>query len=85
MALPDIDFGKFMAGTEAQVKLNRIKNEDKDPGKSLELWALILGRPLGNLMASVEDGRLDDVEKYVFQTSAVLAEIFSKVRAEKDC
>lgn len=83
MSLPDIDFQKFVKGTEAQLKLNRLRNIDKDEDKPLELWALILGRPTGNLMAAVEDKRLDDVEKYVFQVSAVLAEIYGKTREIK--
>ena len=67
-----------------EILLNRVRNVEKDEGKPLELWALILGRPTGNLMAAVEDKRLDDVEKYVFQVSAVLAEIYGKVRELKN-
>ncbi len=83
MSLPRIDYKKFMAGTTTQVEINRFKNAAKDEGKPLELWGLILGRPFGNLMAAIEDQRLDDIEAYVFQVSAVLAEIYGQVQESR--
>jgi hypothetical protein len=82
--LPEINYEKFLNGTRTQVELNRLKNAEKDQsGKNLDLWALILGRPFGNLMAAVEDKSLDDVEKYVYQVSAVLAEIHGYIEQHK--
>jgi len=83
MSLPPIDYEKFMAGTAAQVKINRFRNTEKDDGKPLELWGLILGRPFGNLMAAIEDRRHDEIEAYVFQVSAVLAEIYGQVQESR--
>ncbi|WP_418792085.1 hypothetical protein [Phosphitispora sp. TUW77] len=80
MSLPAINYEKFMAGTTTQVEINRFRNTEKDEDKPLELWGLILGRPFGNLMAAIEDKRLDDIEAYVFQVSAVLAEIYVQVQ-----
>lgn|GEM_PF-6909853 len=82
--LPDINWDRFLSGIKAQVNINRYKNEQKDVGKPMELWGLILGRPMGNLMAAIEDGRKTDIEKYVYEVSAVLAEIHARVTVKKD-
>ena len=75
--LPVIDYDKYLAGTKAQVEINRYKNAHKDPDKPIELWGLILGRPLGNLFAAIENHNYDGMETYIFQVSAVLAEIYA--------
>lgn len=72
----DIKYKNFIAAIKTQVEINRLKNIEKDKDKTLDKWGLILARPFGNLLAAIEDNRINDIERYVIESGAVLAEIY---------
>lgn len=80
--LPNIKYRKLISYIETQVEVNRLKNKEKDKDKSLEKWGLVLARPFGNLLAAIEDNRVNDIERYVIESGAVLAEIYGYINSK---